>query len=252
MTPEFTGGGEPRRSLLLLWGRAARPSRGPKPALTIDQIVRAAIAIADAEGLEAASMRRVAQELGVGAMSLYRYVPGKAELLDLMLDTAVGDERAIDPAPEGWRAKLEAHARRSLQTYARHPWMLGVSMARPPLGPHILGATEAMLAAAEETGLPARERFAAITLLGAYMTGAAQQVVQARQVERATGESNEDWWQSRAIFWEEFFVPEDHPAITRVYTEGGFDDDEADLFEYGLQRVLDGIAARIARLSGSG
>jgi len=250
MTPEFTGGGEPRISLQLLWKRRERPARGPKPGLTVDAIVRAAIAIADAEGLEAVSMRRVAQELGAGTMSLYRHVPGKAELLELMLDAVIGEEPAPDPLPEGWRARLELFARDQLAGYRRHPWMLGVSMVRPPLGPNIIGGTEMMLAAVEETGLPPRERLAAVSLVTSYVLGAAQPLVQAAQAEAASGESTEDWWRRRTIFWEEFFVPDDHPAITRLWEEGGFAGEQDALFEWGLQRVLDGIQARIDAMAG--
>src|SRR5207253_2790191 len=110
MTTEYTGRGDPAKSLELLWGLRSRPTRGPKPALTIEQIVAAAVGIADTEGLVAMSMRRVADELGVGAMTLYRYVPGKAELLDVMLDSVYGEmsRREVDG---DWRAKLDAVAR---------------------------------------------------------------------------------------------------------------------------------------------
>ncbi len=87
VTTEFSGGGDPRRSIELLWRLRERPRPGPKPRFTVDDVAAAAIAIADAEGLAALSMRRVAERLGVAAMSLYTYVPGKAELIDLMLDT---------------------------------------------------------------------------------------------------------------------------------------------------------------------
>ena len=101
-----------RISLQLLWGRRERNERGPKRGLTVERIVTAAIELADAEGLDAASMRRVADRLGVGAMSLYRYVPGKTELLELMLDTIHGEDRA--EAPTGnWREQLAWLARRS-------------------------------------------------------------------------------------------------------------------------------------------
>ena len=94
MSPEYAGRGDPRRSLDLLWGDAPRPSRGPKPGLDVATIVAAAIALADADGLDGLSMRRVAERLGVGTMSLYTYVPSKAELLDLMLDTVYGEQAA--------------------------------------------------------------------------------------------------------------------------------------------------------------
>lgn len=248
MTPEFTGGGEPDWSLRLLWRRGERPARGPKPALSVDDIVVTAVGIADAEGLPAVSMRRIAHALGVGTMSLYRYVPGKAELLDLMLDHVLGE--APNPPDEvvGWRARLEYHARAAMAHYGRHPWTLGVSMARPPLGPNLMGNFESMLAAASETGLPVSEWVAVTQLVGAYVVGTAQWQIQAAEAERATGVSDEAWWEARNEFWEDYFVPEDHPAISRTYEQGGFED-PVDPFEFGLQRLLDGIEARIAALS---
>src|SRR4051794_5684360 len=81
VTTEFSGTGDPRRTIELMWGAPGSPRRGPKPKITAEMIVQAAVAVADAEGLAALSMRRVADELDVAAMSLYTYVPGKAELL---------------------------------------------------------------------------------------------------------------------------------------------------------------------------
>src|SRR6476661_5122429 len=103
--PESTGGSDFRISLKLLWGTKERAPRGPKPTLTVPQIVESAIAIADAEGIDNVSMRRVAERLGVGAMSLYRYVPSKAELLDLMVDAVYGERPAPADADGGWRER---------------------------------------------------------------------------------------------------------------------------------------------------
>ncbi|PCG81698.1 TetR family transcriptional regulator [Streptomyces sp. WZ.A104] len=105
-----TGSGDIARSLELLWGTGERPSRGPKPGLTLDRIVTAAIAVADAEGLSAVSMRRLSTELGTGTMSLYRYVPGKAELLDLMLDRVLGEPLPTGPAGERSAASARSSA----------------------------------------------------------------------------------------------------------------------------------------------
>lgn len=121
MTTETSGSGDISRTLELLWGTGERPSRGPKPGLTLDRIVTAAVEIADAEGLAAVSMRRLSTELGAGTMTLYRYVPGKAELLDLMLDR-VGGQPPATKEPEGdWRAAIDALARGYLTLYREHP-----------------------------------------------------------------------------------------------------------------------------------
>jgi AcrR family transcriptional regulator len=117
-----SGGGDPARTLALLWGRDPARSRGRKPGLTVRGIARAAIEVADAHGLDALSMRRVAERLGVGTMSLYTYVPGKAELIDVMLDAVHGEISAV-PAPGGdWREKLEHVAQANWDLAQRHPW----------------------------------------------------------------------------------------------------------------------------------
>src|SRR5690242_14715389 len=107
-----TGGGS---------GRGAR--RGPRPRLTVDEIARAAIAVADGKGLSSLSMRRLADDLGVTAMSLYTYVPGKAELLDVMLDAVYAETARPDDVPGGWRERLRLIARENWKLYHRHPWM---------------------------------------------------------------------------------------------------------------------------------
>ena len=151
MRPEYSGRGDAARSMDLLWGRRPKPTRGPTATLTVEAIVRAAIDLADRDGLDALSMRRVADVLGVGTMTLYTHVPGKGELLDLMLDTVYG-EIADEPAPSvvgdgaaGWRAALESGARRQWALHERHPWTLYIASSRAVLGPNELTAYEGAL-----------------------------------------------------------------------------------------------------------
>src|SRR5436190_5859938 len=134
MVADFSGGGDPSRSIALLWGVTGPGRRGPKPSRSVDEVVAAAVAIADAEGLAALSIRRVADALGLSPMSLYTYVPSKAELVDLMLDRVAGEEAAADaPAPDGrnWRRQLEQLARGRWAMAQRHPWLMQVGMHRP-------------------------------------------------------------------------------------------------------------------------
>ena len=244
MTTEYSysGRSDPKRSLELLWRIETKPSRGPKPGLTVDRIVEAAIEIADAEGLKALSMRRVADHLGVGTMSLYRYVPAKAELLDLMLDAVDGELGRPDESVEGWRAKLEFFARESWDGYHRHPWVLHIVAmdARPPLGPNVLASFEAMLQAVAGIGLAGSEMVAVIKLVQGYVQGVARSAVEAIQVVEDTGVSEGEWWSERAQFWEEIFDVESFPTMTAVWESGGFEEPEDD-FEFGLERVLDGV-----------
>jgi AcrR family transcriptional regulator len=249
MTSEYSysGRSDPKRSLELLWRLEVKPSRGPKPGLTLDQIVAAAIEVADAEGLRALSMRRVADHLGVGTMSLYRYVPAKAELLDLMLDAVDAGLGRPDGSVEGWRAKLEFFARESWAGYHRHPWVLHIvgMDARPPLGPNILASFEAMLEAVAGIGLKGSEMVAVIKLVQGYVQSVARSAVEAVQVVKETGVSEGQWWSERTTFWEDIFDVESFPTITAIWETGGFQEPEDD-FEFGLQRVLDGIETLVA------
>jgi AcrR family transcriptional regulator len=243
--PESTGKSDFKISLQLLWGRKERGQRGPKPGLTVERIVATAIALADEEGLEQLSMRKVADKLGTGAMSLYRYVPSKAELLDLMLDTIHGE----DPHPEDdgpWRPRLQTAAHRTRALIQRHPWMLGVTLGqRPPLGPNILTSYDRVLKILADTGLTPAEMVATAELVNNYVTGATRVGVESEQMARDSGVSDVQWWEERASFWEEYFDPERFPMISKVYAEGGYDE-QLDHFDFGLQRILDGIEATLA------
>jgi AcrR family transcriptional regulator len=244
---EYSGRGDPIRSLSLLWrtpDQPDKPGRGPKPALTVDRIVQTAIAVADAEGLTAVSMRRVATELGAGAMSLYRYVPSKAELLDLMLDTVLAERATPDLTSGDWRANLERIAREDWAHFHRHPWVLQVAKGRPLLGPNEIAAFETVLVSIKDIGLSEREMVATVTLLGEYVEGAARVHVETARAAKETGVSDEQWWSDRTWFWEKLFDPARFPTIAAIYATGAFDD-PLDPFEFGLQRVLDGIEATV-------
>jgi AcrR family transcriptional regulator len=237
-----TAGDDPIVTLKLLWRRRERPSRGPAPGLDVDAIVRAAVEIADEEGLAAVSMRRVAQRLGAGTMSLYRHLPAKGQLLDLMFDAAIAEQALPDETTGNWRAQLERCARDGMAVYRRHPWMLEVPTRRPPLGPNVMASYEAMLRVLASTGLEPSEVVAAVSLVGSYLIGAARAVVESDQAERRTGVSDERWWEDRSVFWEEFFDPARFPTLAAMWEAEAFEIDE---FEFGLQRVLDGIAVLI-------
>src|SRR5689334_6366911 len=122
------------RSIQLLWRNHGSSSKRPKPRLDLDQIVRAAMDVADAEGLEPLSMRRVAEKLAVGTMSLYTYVPGKAELLDLMFDQAVAGANELGEGT--WRERAERIAHENWWRCHQHPWLLDITPRNPALGPN--------------------------------------------------------------------------------------------------------------------
>ncbi|WP_434041184.1 MULTISPECIES: TetR/AcrR family transcriptional regulator [Sorangium] len=249
---EYSGGGDAVRSLELLWGVRKRPSRGPKPGLSLDQIVRAAIDLADGEGLSALSMQRVAGKLGFTTMSLYRYVPSKAELLDLMLDTVAGELPLVDGVPGGWRAKLEAAALADWALYHRHPWFLHVTPVRPVMGPNGMAAYDAELRAVCGIGLTDREVIAAVHLVDGYVRGAARLSVDAAEAERETGVTDAQWWSERAYFWDKLFDPGRLPTMAKLMCSGAFGEHPftEEVFLFGLQRVLEGIEALVRSRSG--
>ena len=237
---------DPRRGFDLLWRMGAeRPARGSKAALSAEEIARAGIALADADGVEHLSMRGIADRFGCGAMSLYRHVPGKAELLDLMLDTVIGDEGLSQLKAEGWRNRLEEYASISRRIYERHAWILQVeSSVRPTLGPHSLDAYERLLEILSTSGLRIMDVPAAASLLVAYVHGSAVRRQVDAMLAEHSGVSDEQWWAERQMFWEEYFTVERYPTITGAHEAGAFEHPEDD-FDFGLQRVLDGIEAMI-------
>jgi len=249
MNSEYSGSGDPAKSLELLWRMRREPTRGPKPALTVERIVVVALRIADAEGIAAMSMRRVADELGVGAMTLYRYFPGKGELLDVMLDTVYGEmpRREVDG---DWRAKLDEVARENRELYLRHPWMLQVAVSRPPLGPHLMAKYEYELSAIEGIGLTDLEMDATIALVNGYVHGAVRTAVEARQEIQRSGISDKEWWLAHEPLLDKIGDAKKFPLATRVGTAVGnefdapYDSDHA--FEFGLARLLDGVAALLS------
>jgi AcrR family transcriptional regulator len=244
------GGNGIRIRLELLWGRRGRRSRGPKPRLRVERIVEAAIGIADAEGLEALSMRRVAEQLGVGTMSLYRYVPGKDGLIDLMFDTVLTEVKPPDTVPGGWQEKVAHVMRHDWDLYHRHPWVLQVPVNRPPMGPNVVAAFESSLRAISGIGLTAHEMLAVVSLIDAYVRGVARQSLDAAQTEQRTGISDEEWWRSAGEAMDAVIDYSRYPTIVQVAEDGGFDVPAHDpqdrtYFEFGLQRVLDGIQALV-------
>jgi AcrR family transcriptional regulator len=250
-TRHYGGRGDPVRSMELLWGAGPAPkSRGPKQGLTVERIVRAGIEIADAEGLAALSMRRVAERLGVGTMSLYTYVPSKAELVDVMFDRAIGSVERPE-VEGGWRERLTAIARADWDLYQRHPWLLQVmAMARPPLGPASIAAYDYNLRAVDGIGLTELEMDSVVSMVAIYVQGTARAAAEAASSPADTGQTDAEWWETYAPLLEKVFDAEKYPVAARVGEVAGetyqsaYDAKHG--FEFGLARILDGIAALIS------
>jgi len=231
---------DPQASLALLWGEQEQPRRGPKPSLTAERIVGAAIAVADAEGLDAVSMQRIAAELDVTTMALYRYVPGKTDLVDLMVDAALGAPPAVTDIPGGWRPQLTAWARQCWALYRRHPWILtATAMRRQLMGPNQLSWLDAALAALSSTGLSAGQQHDTFLLVIGHIRNLAQQFV----------EHDEDGAQEWNRLSAELLARHGHrfPALTAAIAAGAFAPHGDDPLDFGLERILDGVAALIGR-----
>lgn len=247
MPTEHSGGGDPARSLNLLWPSPAGARPGPRPALSPARIAAAAVERADAEGLAAVSMRRLAQSLGVGTMSLYTYVPGKAELLDLMID-AVHGELYRDRVPEDaahWRERLELVARENWGMYRRHPWLLQVGTSRPPLGPGTMAKYEHELRSVEGLGLDEVEMDGVVNLVLGHAQHTARALIESDQARSASGLTDEEWWNAWAPTLQRIMDPRRYPTAVRVGAEVGARFRAAYApehgFAFGLERILDGV-----------
>ncbi|TDW66678.1 TetR/AcrR family transcriptional regulator [Kribbella pratensis] len=232
-----------------MWRLRETPRRGPKPSLTLDDIVGAAIEIADAEDLAAVSMARVADRLGNSTMALYRHVKSKDELLVIMSDAAL--ERP-DPMPEGvdWRTGLTFWADGVLTAIRRHRWYAKVPISGPPAGPNNLAWFDSALGVLKDTGLPEEAKVGVVMGLITYVQGEIRMAF-----DLAAGYAdNPDAFQRFGSTLRRVADPRVYPAVARSVEAGVFDevgsfeeDNEAD-FDFGLQLYLDGVAAFIDRV----
>jgi AcrR family transcriptional regulator len=234
------------------WGVRGRPHKGPKPGLSLERIVAAAVQVADAEGLAAVSMSRVATELGTAPMSLYRYVVAKDELLALMVDAAYGPpptEPPLEAAPgAGWRAGLSRWAWAMRAATRRHPWVLHIPVRGLPTLPSEVAWFEEGLRCLQDTGLEENEKASAILLVSGYVRNAAMIDADIEAAVRASGKTPDEWMASYARTITLLAGPRRFPALTKFIAAGVFDraDPPDDEFTFGLDRVLDGLAALIS------
>ncbi|MGC4889458.1 TetR/AcrR family transcriptional regulator [Micromonospora sp. DT227] len=259
-----TGEVDKKRLFELLWGTPVGPRRGPRPTLSPAVVARAGIAVADADGLDGLTMQRVAESLAVTKMALYRYVPGRAELVALMLDAALGEPPpapAVDPAaPDvtapgalgeptpvptadpaapgvpapagaGWRGQLDDWTRRLVERFRRHPWAQAAAVGARLPGPNELAWVERVVAALAGTGLTASERLDVATLLVGHARNLAG-LPPGSGREAAFGalvHGREDRFPALAAALSAP-APRDSPTTTPDPT-----------LDFGLARILDGI-----------
>jgi AcrR family transcriptional regulator len=250
MPGERTSGGDPLRTLALLWrDPAAVPRHGPRQGLSIDAVVAAATQVADTERLEAVTMRRVAKALGVAPMTLYTYVPGKAELLDLMLDAAYTSMPRLDTSGRPWRERLAAIAEENKALFENHPWAATISTVRPPLGPGMMAKYEHELSALEGLGLDDVLMDASLTHLLSFVQAWARAAADARAVQRDTAMDENEWWATTGPLLARVLDETAYPIATRVGSAAGAAHGSAyspgHAYTFGLERVLAGLSQLI-------
>jgi AcrR family transcriptional regulator len=234
------------------WGRKAASARGPKPELSLERIVAAGVALADTEGLAAVSMSKVAGAVGTGAMSLYRYVSGKEELLTLMVDAAYGAPTPRPADAAGWRAGLTWWARIQLDAMSRHGWAVRVPLPGPPLTPNIVRWLENGLRCLSGTPLSETEKMSVILLVSGYARNEASVTADLDETFLA-GATPQEAMSRYGRLLTELTDEREFPELNTVIASGFFDaqDDPPDAeFLFGLERILDGIAELILRKQG--
>ncbi|NAZ88559.1 TetR/AcrR family transcriptional regulator, partial [Kineococcus indalonis] len=250
-----TGAGDPARTLALLWRQpAASPRRGPRRALDLDALVAAAVALADEHGLAALTMRRLAERVGTGVMSLYTYVADRDELLDVVLDAVYAAAPRRDTAGRPWRERVRAVAEDNRLLYRHHPWAAEVSTLRPPLGPGQTAKYEHELAAFDGCGLDDVTVDDCLTQLLLLVRACARDAAAAREQRRA-GTTDEQWWAAAGPLLARVLDPRRYPRAVRVGAAAGAAHgsahDPEHAFEFGLQRLLDALAVLVETAPGA-
>jgi AcrR family transcriptional regulator len=228
-------------SLELAWGLRAEGTRGPRRGLTLERIVEAGIEVAAAEGVGALSMAKIAKRLGVGTMSLYRYVAAKDELLMLMVDSAMGGPPRL-PDRGGWRAGLTAWCDGLRAAYRRHPWGLKVPITGPPLGPNNVAWLDRALEAMADTGLSEQDKLSSVLLLSGFVRNEATLTA-----DFAAASGDEQLMPGYGTLLAQITAADEFAALHRAIASGALDDeDDMDLeYRFGLARILDGIGELI-------
>jgi len=256
------GQGEPAQPPLppvidLLWGRRERGRRGPQPGLSADAIVDAAVRIADAEGLEAISMARVAAELGFTTMALYRYVGSKDELLQLMFNASALGAESLVIEGDDWRSRLRSWAVIQRDMLDRHLWITQMPMPAPPLAPNSMHFVERALETMERTGLTDSEKFRVIGLLSSYTLSEARQANDAARAAaaaaKAAAESGSDEAPGPPPTYEAMLrALVDEPTFPNLYRVAWSPASaeawtEREEFLAGIDIILDGVQALVDR-----
>lgn len=228
-------------------------TRNPRTttAIQASTVGRTAIAIADSDGLAAVSMRSVAAVLNVSVMSLYRHVSDRRDLNDLMVDLVYGDQPIAEPGGTDWTSDLELSARVEWAIYRAHPWVAHLvgSTTRPPNAPRLMAFTDWRMRALSDVGLEYTELVQVAIMLGTYLTSAGIPLAIEAEELRNSGLSRTEWLADRRKWFEQRTVSDrvPLPMVERFGDEAMSASDPDNIFEFGLQRILDGIAVFIDR-----
>lgn len=218
-------------------------ARAAPPEIDRMDVIRTAMAIADTEGSAAVSMRRVATELGVATMSLYRHVTGKDDLLERMVDTAFGDHRLASPPPADWSVALETGARMLWRIFRRHPWAAQVmSLTRPQVTPHALAYSEWVMRALTTAGVATAHVLPVHLTLFSYVRGLAVNLEPEAVAEQETGLTYSEFVDTQDAAFTELISSGAYPTFAAIAADADFDLDLDDQFEFGLRHLLAGLA----------
>lgn len=245
-----TGGAAARSSppgTAELWPQG-RPRRGPRPGLSVEAITRAAVEIADFEGVAGVSMARVAKALGVTTMALYRYVDSKDALLAVMLDAVVPPSEEPDDPSLPMRARLERWCRGQLAIYLEHPWM-GQLVHVPAVGPNRVAWIERGLRILDGADVPASLKTAIVGRLSLHLLTEGQALLALTAADAGTASDHPMLIDFDAML-RAVTTPRDHPAITAALEAGAFGPDDpgdVDHAGLGLAILLDGVEAVLER-----
>lgn len=224
---------------MVVWERPEPPERPVPAPLSRERIVRTAIRLADADGLEAVSLRKVAAALDVGPMRLYGYIATKDELLDLLVDAVYAEVR---PVGDDWREVLTSVAELTRRAAHRHEWLADLIGGRPQLGPNALARGEAVLSALD--GVDLDVVMPMVTAVDAYVIGTIRREIAERRAERASGMDQRQWQSAYGPYLVRMFETGRFPALEKVVRDAAhLDADQT--FRTGLGFLLDGIGAAV-------
>jgi AcrR family transcriptional regulator len=221
------------------------PTRGPKPSVSRDRIARTAVRIADKEGLAAITMQRIAREVGLSTMALYRYFPSKAEVVGLMIDSVADSSFRFGRPSLPWSIRLKKWAECCLTIYRDHRWFLEATTAgQSPMGPNEVAWMEAALAMLAESGLVSKKRHHAFFTIIGHVRGHAT----FEQAGRSTA-AGKEWMRELTQTLQQ--EPNRYPTLTEVLRSGAFSESITSAFDFGLDCILDGIRAQVRGVNGA-